>query len=149
MIRQSPRQAAVAVVATIAVGFAGCGGDDSPSNEEFVAQANAICERHHARISEEASKVLAGGNLPSPREFGELARRTIIPEYSAQIEELRALEASEEKEEEFRAWLDDSTQLKNRLAANPAMIQNTQALQPVNAEAERLGLAEECKVGPT
>ncbi|HEV2059922.1 MAG TPA: hypothetical protein VGR11_11245 [Solirubrobacteraceae bacterium] len=149
MIRQSPRQATVAVVAAIAVGFAGCGGDDAPSNEEFVAQANAICERHHARISEKASKVLAGGNLPSPREFGELARGTIIPEYSAQIEELRALEPSEEKEEQFRAWLDDSTQLKNRLAANPAMIQNPQALEPVNAEAERIGLAEECQVGPT
>lgn len=148
MIRQSPRQTTVAVVAAIAVGFAGCGGDDSPSNEEFVAQANTICERHHANISEEASKVLAGGNLPSPREFGELARGTIIPEYSAQIDELRAVEASEEKQEQFRAWLDDSTQLKNRLAQNPTMIQNVQALESVNAEAERLGLADECHIGP-
>ena len=148
MVRQSPRQATVAVVAAITVGFAGCGGDDAPSNEEFVSQANAICERHHATITEEASKVLAGGNLPSPQEFGELARGTIIPEYSAQIEELRALEASEEKQEEFRAWLDESEELKNRLEQNPVMIQNAQALEPVNAEAEQLGLADECHIGP-
>ena len=148
MIRQSPRRATVAVVAAIAAGFAGCGGDDAPTNEEFVAQANAICQEHHANITEEASKVLAGGNLPSPREFGELARGTIIPEYNAQIEELRALEPSEEKAEQFGAWLDDSTELKNRLQANPVMIQNAQALEPVNAEAERLGLADECHIGP-
>ena len=148
MVRQSPRQATAAVVAAITVGFAGCGGDDAPSDEEFVSQANAICERHHARITEEASKVLAGGNLPSPREFGELARGTIIPEYSAQIEELRALEASEEKQEEFRAWLDESEELKNQLEQNPVMIQNARALEPVNAEAERLGLADECHIGP-
>lgn len=149
MIRQCPRRATVAVVAAIAVGFAGCGGDDSPSNEEFLAQANTICERHHAKISAEASKVLAGGNLPSPQEFGRLARGTIIPEYSAQIEELRAIEPSEEKEEQFRAWLDDSTELKNRLEQNPAMIQNPQALEPVNAEADRIGLADECHIGPS
>ncbi|MBW3654239.1 MAG: hypothetical protein KY433_11815 [Actinobacteria bacterium] len=127
----------------------GCGGEDSPSNEEFVAQANRICERHHARISAEASKVLAGGDLPSPREFGELARRTIIPEFSAQIEELRALEPSEDKAEEFRSWLADSTQLKNRLERNPALIQNPQALQQVNAQVGQLGLADECRVGPS
>lgn len=148
MIRQSPRRATVAVVAAIAAGVAGCGGDDAPSDEEFVAQANEICQEHRANITEEASKVLAGGNLPSPREFGELARGTIIPEYSAQIEELRALEASEEKEEEFRAWLEDSEELKNRLEDNPVMIQNARALEPVNAEAEQLGLADECYIGP-
>ena len=148
MIRRCTRRATAAVVVAIAAGIAGCGGDDGPSNEEFVADANEICERHYAKISAEASKVLAGGNLPSPREFGELARGTIIPEYSAQLEELRALEPSEDKEEQFRSWLDDSTQLKNTLDANPAMIQNAQALVPVNAEADRLGLADECHIGP-
>ncbi|MDP8967779.1 MAG: hypothetical protein M3N04_04195, partial [Actinomycetota bacterium] len=116
--------------------------------EEFVAQANAICERHHRRISAEASKVLAGGNLPNPREFIELARETIIPEFSAQIEELRALEPSEDKAEEFRSWLADSAQLKNRVERNPAMIQNPQALEQVNAQVGQLGLADECRVGP-
>ena len=149
MTRQGSRAATVAVVVAITAGMTGCGGEDSPSNEEFVAQANAICERHHRRISAEASKVLAGGNLPNPREFIELARRTIIPEYTAQIQELRALEPSEDKAEEFRSWLADSTQLKNRLERNPAMIQNPQALQQVNAQVGQLGLADECRVGPS
>ncbi len=148
MTRHRTRAATVAVVVAITSGLAACGGEDAPSNEEFVAQANAICERHHRRISEEASKVLAGGNLPNPREFIELARGTIIPEYTAQIQELRALEPSEDKAEEFRGWLADSTQLKNRLERNPAMIQNPRALQQVNAQVGQLGLADECRVGP-
>ena len=148
MTRHRTRAATVAVVAAIVAGLTACGGEDSPSNEEFVAQANTICERHHARISAEASKVLAGGDLPTPREFGELARGTIIPEYSAQIEELRALEPSEDKAEEFRSWLDDSAQLKNSLQRNPALIQNPRTLEPVNAQVDRLGLASECRIGP-
>lgn len=148
MIRQGTRRATVGLVVAVTVGLTACGGDDAPSNEEFAARADAICKRHHANITAEASKVLAGGNLSSPREFGELARGTIIPEYSAQIEELRALEPSEDKAEAFRSWLDDSAELKDTLEANPAMIQNAQALESVNAEAGRLGLADECRIGP-
>ncbi len=149
MTRHRTRATTVAVVVAITSGLAACGGEDAPSNEEFVAQANAICERHHRRISAEASKVLAGGNLPNPREFIELARGTIIPEYTAQIKELRALEPSDEKAEEFRSWLDDAEQLRNRLQRNPTLIQNPRALEPVNAQVDRVGLADECRIGPS
>lgn len=148
MTRQGIRRAAVAAAVAVGVALAGCGGDDAPSRQEFVAQANQVCERHHARISQAASRVLAGGRLPSPREFGRLARETIIPEYTAQIEELRAVEPSEGEAEEFRAWLDDSAQLRERLEQNPAVIQNPRMLEPVNAQADQLGLAPECRIGP-
>ncbi|HWC25457.1 MAG TPA: hypothetical protein VG474_02635 [Solirubrobacteraceae bacterium] len=147
MTRQGTRRAALATAVAVGVALGGCG-DDAPSRQEFVADANEICKRHHARISEAASRVLAGGRLPSPREFGELARETIIPEYTAQIEELRAVEPSEGEAEEFRAWLDESAELRERLEQNPTIIQNPRMLEPVNAEVGQLGLAPECRIGP-
>lgn len=100
------------------------------------------------KISEAASKLLAGGQLPSPREFGQLAMGTIIPEYSAQIRELNDVEPSEDEAQAYEAWLDDSAALRNRLQRNPVLIQQPQALAAVNGQADRLGLANDCHIGP-
>lgn len=137
------------VLAVAAIAGTGCGGDDGPSRAEFVEQANTICERHHQRISAAASRVLAGGKLPSPQEFGRLARGTIIPEYEAQIRELREVEPPEDAATEYRAWLDDSQALKTQLERNPAMIQNPRPLAAVNSQADRLGLSDRCHIGPS
>ena len=138
----------VALVAALAVGSAGCGGDDGPSKAEFVEDANSVCKRHYVKISAAAAKLLAGGKLPSPREFGRLAQGTIIPEYSAQIAELREVEAPEEQAKAYDTWLDDSQALKTKLQGNPALIQNPQELAAVNGQADRLGLSNNCRIGP-
>ncbi len=71
----------------------GCGGDDDAlNNGELVKKANAFCKRHTQKIGAASGKLLAGGQLPSPREFGKLAQGTIVPEVGAQVKELRALE---------------------------------------------------------
>lgn len=140
--------AAVAAVAAVVLGASGCGGDDGPSKSEFVGDANAICKRHYVKISAAASKVLAGGKLPSPREFGALAKGTIIPEYTAQIDELRDVEAPDDQSDAYRKWLDDSQALRDQLDRNPATIQQAQALKPVNDQADRLGLSDQCHIGP-
>ena len=140
---------ATAVGATAAaLAVAGCGGDDGPTKAEFVKEANAICKRHYANISEAASKLLAGGKLPSPRECGQLAMGTIIPEYSAQIRELNDVEPPEDEAQAYEAWLDDSAALRNRLQRNPVLIQQPQALAAVNGQADRIGLADDCRIGP-
>lgn len=138
--------ATAAVVVALAV--AGCGANGGPGNGEFVSDANAVCKRHYVKISAAAGKLLAGGKLPSPREFGMLAQGTIIPEYSAQIRELREVEPSEDKADAYNTWLDDSEQLAGRLKGNPVLIQNPGQLAAVNGQADRLGLSRECHVGP-
>ena len=141
-------RAFVALVVALAVGSAGCGGDDGPTKAEFVQDANAVCKRHYVKISAAAAKLLAGGKLPSPREFGTLAQGTIIPEYSAQIAELRKVDAPEEQAQAYDAWLDDSQALKTKLEGNPALIQKPQELATVNGQADRLGLSSDCHIGP-
>ena len=144
----APRARRAAIAAVVAAGvLAGCG-DEGPSREEFAREANAVCKRHYDKITAEASKLLAGGRLPNPREFGRLAQQTIIPEYSAQIRELRDVEPPEDLADDYDAWLQESQALRAMLARNPALIQQPRNLAGVNARAERLGLGQECRVGP-
>jgi hypothetical protein len=143
-------RAAFAVVATLAAGAAGCGNSDDsgPSKADFVKNANAVCARHHSKISAAAATLLAGGKLPSPQQFGRLAQGTIIPEVSKQITELRAVKPSKDEATADRRWLDDSQALKDKLQRNPALIQNPKALAGVNGQADRLGLSSNCHIGP-
>ena len=149
MLGMTGARRATAVGATVAaLAVAGCGGDGGPTKGEFVKEANAVCKRHYVKISAAASKLLAGGKLPSPREFGQLAMGTIIPEYSAQIRELEDVEPPEDQAAAYEKWLNDSTALRDRLQKNPVLIQQPQALAAVNGQADRLGLANDCHIGP-
>ncbi|MDQ3630595.1 MAG: hypothetical protein M3417_04830 [Actinomycetota bacterium] len=127
---------------------AGCGGDDGPTKAEFVEQANAVCKEHRDKTSAAAAKLLAGGKLPSPQQFGRLAQETIIPEYTAQISELRPLEPPAELADDYRAWLADSEALSTRIKQNPALIQNPDSAAAVNRQARALGFSGSCDVGP-
>ena len=135
-----------AVVAALAVTAAGCG-EDERSNADFVKDANAVCKRHYATISAAASKLLAGGKLPTPQQFGKLAQMTIIPEYNAQIDELRDVEPTESKKAAYDKWLADSEALATKLQGNPMIIQQPPMLASVNGQGDKLGLAPECHIG--
>lgn len=131
-----------------AVVAAGCG-DEGPSEEEFRQSANEICKRHTAPIREAAGKLLAGGELPDPREFQRLAQGTIIPEYSAQVGELRQLEPPEDLSEEYQQFLEASAGARERITEDPSAITNPSNFEEVNRQAQELGLSRDCLVGPT
>ncbi len=135
------------VLAAVAVAAAGCGGDDGPSNAEFVKDANAVCHRHYVKISAAASKVLAGGKLPTPKQFGQLAMGTIIPQYGMQVNELKDVEAPEAKKTAYDKWLADSDALEDELKADPMIIQQPPQLANVNGQSDKLGLSNECHIG--
>ncbi len=126
-----------------------CGGDEGPTKAEFVKQANAICKEHRDKTSAAAAQLLAGGELPRPQDFGRLAQETIIPEYTAQISELRPLEPPADLDDEYRAWLADSEALSAKIKQNPALIQNPNSAAAVNRQSRALGLSGSCDVGPT
>ena len=141
------RTTGLALVVGAAVA-AGCGGDEGPSREEFVQQANEICERHTVPIREAAGRLLAGGELPDPREFMDLARGTIIPEYSAQVSGLQELEAPDELSEEYQRYLEMSASTREEIMQDPSVITNPASFEEVNRQAEQLGLSRDCRVGP-
>ncbi len=140
--------ASAVLAATAALAAAGCGGDEGPTREEFVSEANTICERHTANIERAASKVLGGGQLPSPEQFGRLARGTIIPEVRQMFDELRGVEPPEELEERYDQLLQSGEQTVQRMEQDPSTITNLANFQELNRQVDELGLSRACRVGP-
>ena len=142
-------RAVIAGLATAAIAAAGCGGG-GPSEEEFTEQANAVCKRHYGEISAATRKLLVRRDVPSPREFRRLGERTIVPEYRAQIRELRMVQAPDDKKNAYSAWLEDSDALADDLRSHPALIiQEPKMLADVNDQADSLGLSTQCHIGPS
>jgi hypothetical protein len=138
---------ALTVGAVVAVG---CGGDEGPSREEeFMQQANAVCERHAVTITEAAGDSLEGGELPDPRELEELALGTIIPEYNEQVGELQALvEPPDELSEEYERFLQMSAATREEITQDRSVLTDPANFEEVNRQAEQLGLSPNCRVGP-
>lgn len=149
--RRSRRVASAAAVcgSAIALAAAGCGGSSGLSKEDLVKQADPICKRHFETITASVSKVLAGGRLPDPRQFGKIAMGTVIPQYTAQTKELRALKPSDDVKDAYAKWLADSDATRAKLGQNPALLTNPAPFRGVNGEADKLGLSKQCHVGPS
>jgi len=139
-----------AAIATATVaGCGGGGGGGGLSQADLVKKANTICKGHHNTITIAASKVLAGGKLPTPQAFGKLARQTIVPEYTAQVSELRTLKASGDFAGRYKKWLKDSETTAMRMKMNPMIISNSASFTAVNGQSDSLGLSKDCHVGPS
>jgi hypothetical protein len=149
------RAACSAIAVAGAIALAGCGDDNQAkpassglSKAELVAKANAICKPHYEKITVAAQKLLAGGKLPSPRKFGELAMGTIIPEYRAQLAQLHALKPADEIAAQYAAWLATSDATLVKMQKSPRLITSADNFKTVNGQADALGLSEQCHVGP-
>ncbi len=136
----------VALAGLVAVLVAGCGGGSSV--EEFHEEANGICQEHRAVIEEAASEMMGGGVLPDPQVFGRFAMETVIPELSAQFEELSDVEAPEEVDEAFQEYLSQGQQAVQRLQEDPTFLTDAANFAQVNQAADQAGLSEACHLGP-
>jgi len=129
-------------------GAAGCGGDDGLSKSELVDKANPICKQHTSKIRAASGKLLAGGQLPKPEQFGKLAQGTIVPEVEGQVKELRELDPSDDLKDDYGAWLDDSEAAVGKMMKDPSTITNPANFEKVNKEADALGVSRDCHIGP-
>ena len=126
----------------LALVVAGCGGDDALPKDEYIAQANAICENTFADL--EASFAESAADLPAdftPEELADVLLGGFLDQYIAAIEEqlveLRALAAPEGDEillasfyDEVEAVLGAINQLAEAAAAgDPAAIEQLTARQ--------------------
>jgi len=143
---QGARTAGLALAVGAAVA-AGCGGEQGPSREEFVQSANQVCQRHQAPIQQAAGRLLAGGELPNPREFMQLVRGTIIPETSAQVQELQQLQPPQELSPQYQRFLEMAASARRQIMQDPTAVQNPANFREVNQQAQQLGIS--CRFGPT
>ena len=94
-----PRSVAVmGLLLVFALAVAGCGGDDALSKDEYIAQANAICEDTYADLESIFAESAADLSADStPEELADVLLGGFLDQYTAAMEEqladLRALAA--------------------------------------------------------
>ncbi len=150
-LRESRIAPALLVAVSLSFGAAGCGGGGGSgglSKADLVKKADAICKRHFETIAAASSKLLAGGNLPKPAAFGQLAKQTIAPQVTAQVKELRALKPSD-GQAAYKKWLDQSDAAAAKVAKDPRVVQDPASFKAVNGQADALGLSKDCHIGPS
>ena len=129
------------------LGMAGCG-DSGSARADFLQEANATCGQHREKIEAAASKVLAGGSLPSPEQFGRLAQETIIPELTAQFRELGELDPPEDLSDDIDAYVAQGEEVLQRMQQDPSFLADAANFTAVNDSATSIGLSDSCHVGP-
>ena len=108
-----------ALLAATMLVAAGCGGDDSSSDEpaptktEYVADADQICTDDAAEIQEAVADVPNVADLTDP-ETQDAVTNDVLPIYQQQLDDLRALtppEGDEETTEEIYTALEEALSL--------------------------------------
>ncbi len=149
--------AIVAVSVAAMFGLAACGDDeDSESSEaestaltqdELVSEADTICTVHAKAIDSGAKEAFADGQTPvAIRAF---VKDTALPQYSAQIGQHDQLEPPEDVASDWDAFIEASTAARDALKDDPNLAVEPGGFDDVNAQAEALGLSEDCVAGPT
>jgi hypothetical protein len=93
------------VVAAIALGVAGCGGDDETtiSKSDFITQANEICKTANDQVDAASNEELSAN--PTPEEIEAFWNDTARPSAEEQVQQIRDLGAPEGDEEQIDALL--------------------------------------------
>jgi hypothetical protein len=120
----------LALFALVLVGgiLAACGddsGSDTLSEAEFQDQANAICEDGNAEIDEQAEEYFEGtgpNEQPSAEQAEAFAEEVVVPGVQGQIDDIRALEAPEDVQDDLDAALDDAEAVVDEIAVDPTVI---------------------------
>jgi hypothetical protein len=125
------RTSLILVAGVLATGLiaAGCGDDDDDdggdseaiSQEEFVAQGNALCEEGDAEIEAAAEETFTQGQ-PTREDEEAFVTDTVIPEIQSQIDGIRDLGAPEGQEDEINGILEDAEAILSDAEADPSLI---------------------------
>ena len=128
-----PRGALSLLAGLLAIGLiaAGCGDDDEGgetgalTKQEFIAQADAICQRDSEEIAQ------AGSEIESQADVDEFVSKTLIPKLQDEIDSLGDLGVPEGDDAQVEAILDAAQQGLDEIKADPSLAQS-QATNPLN-----------------
>ncbi len=149
---------ALLVTGAIALGgLAACGDDEEDSGESsaealsseaLASESDAICKEHTDAINGAVSEISKGGQ-PAAVDVRVVTKDVVLPQYTAQIGQLDVLEPPEEMADTWDTWITDSTAVRDAIKDDPSIIFEPSEFEAVNAQAQELGLGEDCQAGPT
>ena len=135
------------VALALAVLAAGCGGEDTPTKDEYIADLDKICKESNDRIQKLKSPTTVKGIGPFAREA-----RPILED---SVKDAEDLELPDEDAAGFKAYVqgskDSLTQLDElekaaatgqERAVRQVFVQTAQANEKRDAQAKRLGLKQ-------
>ena len=149
----------VPALAALAFAAAGCGGNDETTTvagasgatgvsgapltqDEFIAQADAICKSANQDIEQQANDVFGGGQ-PTAADVEQFANAVLVPNLQDQVDQLRALTPPEGDEDQINAMIDDLDSAASQVEDDPSLLQGSDNSGPfadVNQQAEDYGL---------
>lgn len=123
-------------------GGAGGGGEaggEELSREEYLERADEICRRGNDELekaSQEAFAAIPEGQTPTPEQFQDYARNTVVPMVRGQVEELRDLPPPEGGAAQVTEIYDAIDEALDELEENPSIL--TRGGADLFAEADEL-----------
>lgn len=100
----------------VALSFAACGGDDGPSKDEFIQEADAICAEGEERAQEIVQSGFSDPQNPTAEEVLALIQK-LVPIQRETIADVRELEQPEGEEDEINSILDQAEAATDEAAA--------------------------------
>jgi hypothetical protein len=105
----------------IPLALAACGGDDGPSKEDYIADADEICARSNKETDAIFEQAFENPQKPEPEE-AQAALKEALPVVKKDLEELKGLEKPKGDEDEIDAiWaaIDTGIQTLDEASADP------------------------------
>jgi hypothetical protein len=118
---------------------AGCGGDDGGTRDDFIEEADSICEEASAELSEAQSEAF-GDQKPTEAESLAFAQQSVIPSVQAQIDAIRDLEPPPGEAAQVNAILAAAQADLDRAKQNPSVLAREGAFSNSNRLASQYGL---------
>jgi hypothetical protein len=117
----------------------GCGGDDSPSKDEYIAQADSICRDADEALDKEIQEAF-GTNPPTQQQIVAFSESNAIPNLEDQLADLRALTPPESEEETLARIYDTLEEAIAQIKEDPASDSVPPALEEAREQAKEFGL---------
>ncbi len=136
------RRLATLLIALLTIG-AGCSverGSEALTEEEFVAQANAICAAGNAQIESIAGETFGSATQPTDEQLLEVLDE-VLTNVSAQIDGIDALEPPFDLAATVDEWLSAGRSGLEAARAQGTGFFDPAGENPISAEANRLGSA--------
>jgi hypothetical protein len=118
---------------------AGCGGDDSPSKEEYIAQADAICRDADEALNQEIQESF-GNKPPTQQQIAAFSESNAIPNLEGQLADLRALTPPEGEEQTLTGIYDTLEEAIAQIKEDPTADTAPPALEEARKQAKEFGL---------
>lgn len=121
---------------------AGCGDDDSSggealTKEEFIAQADAICQQGEEELDAASARLSGKG---TDAQFEAFVREELVPNVQSQVDQIGELVAPEADQEQIDALLDSANDGVDEMAQDPSQAQYGDPLGEANTLATDYGL---------